>query len=63
MRQVDYIMDGVRILNDVTGEKDEDGPSDEDIDSQFTDVFLAGRESGTPYNIKTVRVSEQPASI
>lgn len=58
-------MDGVRILNDVSGEKEPEDISDDEIDAQFTDVFLAGRESGSPYNIKSVKVgqTEQPASI
>lgn len=55
MRQIDYILEGVRYLNEVSEDKDDGDISDEDIDSQFTDVLIAGRESGTPYNIKTVR--------
>lgn len=55
MRQIDYLLEGVRVLNAV-GDKDKDDISDEEIDGQFADTILAGRESGTPYNIKSVRV-------
>lgn len=59
LRQIDYLLAGVRDLNDI--DKDKNDVDDEDIDRQFTDTILAGREVGTPYNIKTVRV-EQPTT-
>ena len=55
MRQIDYILEGVRYLNDVGADKDDGDVSDEDIDAQFADTILDGMESGTPNNIKTIR--------
>lgn len=55
MRQIDYILEGVRYLNDVGADKEDGDVSDEDIDAQFADTILDGMESGTPYNIKTIR--------
>lgn len=64
MRQIDYLLEGVRELNDV-GDGSDGDICDEDIDAQFPDVLIAGREAGNPYNIKSVKVNqtEQPASI
>lgn len=56
LRQVDYILEGVRVINEVEDKEDSD-VSDDDIDKQFADLSIAGREAGSRYNVKSVQVA------